>query len=634
MIIFFRKWLNSWPVLALLGLILVAFAITGVGDPFGGGGAPSGAVAKVGSKTVTEADLLAAFDRAIRNAREKNPTLTQAQAAREGGVSVIAETLIGQTAVEQFGVRHAIVASDRAVGGVIGGIAAFQVGGKFDEATYRNILSQQRLTDRQLRDSIGGDIVRRQLVTPVTAALGVPDGVAAAYARLLVDTHVGGVALVPLAATAAPTEAEITKYYNDNKANFTLPERRAFRYAMIDRAAIAAKIVIPDAEIAAAYTANPGKYGAAPTRKLQQVVVPDEAKAKAIAAASASEGFEKAAGRIAGFAVSDLALGMQNQADFAKATSKAVADAAFAAPVGTITAPIKTAFGWHIVRVDQLGTAGKTLAQARPAIELDIREQKLNAAISDLVAKIEDGVEGGKSFADLAKEHGLTIQQQAPVTKEGYAAGVTTPPSVDLGLLAAKTFRHEPGDGAAVEDLGGGKLAVIETMQVLPQAPQPLAEIRPIITAAAAREKALQAARGKADAVVAAVKKGMDFNAAVAAQGLAAPQPLQGRRLDVVRQPQVPPMIQAFLSTPAGTVQVVPGGQGWVLIHTAKIVPGDVKAVPGLIDATRRDIASVLPEEFATGFAAAASRDVGTSRNEAVITAVARRLAGQDAGAQ
>ena len=61
MLSFFRKWLTSWPVLALLGLVLVAFVVTGVGDPFGGGGRDT-SVARVGNAKITETRLLAQFD--------------------------------------------------------------------------------------------------------------------------------------------------------------------------------------------------------------------------------------------------------------------------------------------------------------------------------------------------------------------------------------------------------------------------------------------------------------------------------------------------------------------------------------------------------------------------------------------
>ncbi len=630
MITFIRRWLTSWPVLALLALVVVAFAVTGIGDPFGGSSAPQGSVAQIGSRTITEPDLLKAFDRVMKNARQENPAVSQVQLAKDGAVAAVANQLIGQTALEEMARKMGLVASDRAVGGVIGGITAFQQGGKFDDATYRRLLQENRLSEKELHDTVRGDIVRKQLLSPVMAALGVPAGMAEPYARLLVDVHHGAAALVPLAQAAPATDAETLAYYNANKARFTLPERRAFRYAAIDRARIAAGATVTDAEIAAAYAKEPAKYGAAATRKLQQVVVPDEAKARAIAAAAATEGFAAAAQRLAGFGSADITLGEQNQADFGKATSPAVAAAAFALPLGGISAPLKSAFGWHVVRVDAMGSAGKTLAEARPAIAAELQQRAVDTAIADLVGKIEDGVDAGKSFADLAKDNGLTIVNQTAVTKEGAAPGMTAAPVPELVTLAARAFRHEPGDGAAVEDLGKQQLVVIETMQVLPSAPQPLAEIRAAVAEGATRDKALKAARARADAVVAQTRKTGDFAAAVAAAGLAAPQPLQGRRLDVAGQQQVPPVIAAFLSTPVKTVQVLPGAQGWVLIHVDRIDRGDVNAVPQLLDASRRELASQLPGEFSQAFADAAAKAVGTKRNDATIAAVTRRLSGLD----
>jgi peptidyl-prolyl cis-trans isomerase D len=630
MITFIRRWLTSWPVLLLLGLVLVAFAITGIGDPFAGGG-PVGSIAKVGNKVVSENDLLKAFDRLVRNARQSNPGVSQTDFAKQGAVTVAADQLIGQTAVETLATSAGIAASERAIGAVIAGIPAFQTGGKFDEATYRRVIADQKLTEAELHQGIAGDLVRKQLLTPVTAALGVPADMARPYAQMLVDIHRGGVALVPVTASVPPTEAEIAKFYADNKARFTVPERRAYRYATIDSAGIIASAAVSEAQIAAAFAKDPAKYGAAATRRLEQVVVPDEAKARVLVAAAATEGFGKAAQRIAGFAAADIDLGEQTREAFGKATSPAVADAAFAASVGSVTAPISTAYGWHVVRVAALGAAGKSLAQARATVEADLKKTAGTAALGDLVAAIEDGVEAGKSFADIAKEQRLAILAQTPVTKEGSAPGAP-PLSGDAAAIAAKAFRHEPGDGAAVEDLGGGKLIVIETMAVTPAAPQPLAEIRAVVVAGAAQAKAMAAARGKADAVAAAVRKGQAFDAALAAQGLPPSQPLAGRRIDIAQQQQVPPMLQAFLETPKGSVQVLAGGLGWVLIHTSAIEPGQIEAVPGLLEAGRRDIAAQVPEEFAAAFALAAERALGTTRNSKAITAIARRLSGLDTG--
>ena len=626
MISFFRRYLTSWPALLLFAIIVVAFAVTGINDPFGGS-APAGSVARVGTRTVTEPELLQAIDRTVREVRQRDPAMTQAEAARQGVVELMATQLIGQTAMEEMGGGAGLGVSDEALDRVIAAIPAFQSGGKFDQATYLRVIQQQGLTDKRLRQSLRGDLTREQLIKPITGALLVPDGVAEIYARLLVDSHEGAVALVPAPPVGKATEAEAQAWYKANSQRFTIPERRGFRHAAINRAAIAAGVTVPDKAIADAFAKDPAKYGASPTRVLEQVVVPDEAKAKALAVAAAKDGFAAAAKAIAGFEASDIALGSQSEAEFARATSPAVARAAFALPAGGISAPVRSPFGWHVVRAVSIGSAGKTLAQVRPAIEAELKQRAIDDAVADVVARIEDGVEAGKSFADLAAELKLTIATQSPVTDKGLAPG-QAPLTGELATLAARAFRSEPADGPVVEDLGAGRLVVLETTTVLPAAPPPFKEVQPLAEAGAAQDKAMKAARSKADAVLAAVKKGTVFAKAVADAGLASPRPLKGRRIDILGQQQVPDVARAFLDAAAGSTQVLAGPGGWVLVHVDRIVPGDPASQPGLVEASRREVGSNLPAEMAEGLAKASMAAVGVTRNETTIRAIRQRLSG------
>jgi peptidyl-prolyl cis-trans isomerase D len=456
--------------------------------------------------------------------------------------------------------------------------------------------------------------------------------VAELYARLLVDRHEGAVATIPAPPAGTPTAAEAQAWYKANSARFTIPERRGFRYAFIDAAKIAATVTVPEKAISDAFAKDPAKYGAAATRVLEQVVVPDEAKAKAIVAAAASDGFAAAAQKLAGFGASDIALGNQTEAGFARATSPEVAKAAFALPVGKISAPIKSQLGWHVVRVAALGSAGKTLAQARPAVEAELKQRAVDDAVADVVARIEDGVEAGKSFADIAKEASLSIQSQAPVTDKGLTFGGLAqgqpPLSGEIATVAARAFKREPADGPVVEDLGGGRLVVIETATVLPAAPPPIAEVMPLAMAGAAQDKAMKAAKGKADAVLAATKKGVNFAKALADAGLAAPRPLNGRRIDIINQPDVPEAARAFLNGAAGSTQLLAGQGGWILVHVDRIVPGDPKTQAGLIEASRREVGSALPGEMAEGLAKASMAAVGVDRNDATLKTLRTRLSG------
>ncbi len=634
MLQFFRKGLSSPIALGVLGLVVIAFIITGVGDPFSGGATRVGTIAEVGSRSIIEADLQRSLDNVLVSARQQKPDVTMADLAKDGAVGIISEQLIGKIALEEYAAKLGLVASEPAIGAVIAGIPAFQVAGKFDQATYNRVIGEQRLSDAQLRADIGGDIVRKQLLTPLTASLGVSPGQAAPFAQQIVDVHRGAVAIVPPVQVTPASDAETTTFYNSNRQRFAVPERRAFRFAILERSAIAESVKVTDAAIAQAFAKDPAAYGAASTRRLLQVVVAEEAKAREIAAAAAIDGFAKAAQRLAGFGSADIAIGEKSQSEFARETSPAVAKAAFELSLGGISAPIKSDFGWHVLSLEALGAPARTLAQATPMIREALTRRAVDDALSATVARIEDAVEAGKSFADIATAERLSIFSQPPVTREG--ASIDQAPLQGLpATLAVRAFTQAPEDGVVVQQLDSEKLALIETTSIVAATTRPLAEIKPLVTALATQNKAVQAARAKADAVVAAVKKGTPFAKAVADAGLAPPQPLAGRRLDAMQQgQQVPPIVQAFLGTPANTTRVLGGAEGWALIHVDSIEPGDLAAAPGIVDAMRREIAGQLTNEFAEAFAAAAQREIKTKRNTAAIDALRRRLGGQSAASQ
>ena len=625
MLAFIRKWLTSWPVLALLGLVLVAFVITGVGDPFGKGGA-GGDLATVGRTGVSEKSVLNRLERVVAQARAENPGLTQAQAAREGGVEQITDQLAGVTAMDEFAHAHGIVASDRAVDGAVASIDAFRVGGKFDQTTYQRLLSQQRLSERELKDGLRSDLVRKQLLVSVSSNAQVPRDIALPYTRLLLDLHVGAGANVPPPVVTPPTPAQVAAYYAANKAKFVASERRGFRYAPIDREAIAAKVAVTDAEVQADYDKNRESYGAVEQRRLSQLVLPDEAKAKAFAAAvSGGESFAAAAAKANGASATDIALGELSRDKFALAASKPFADQVFAATTGSVVGPVKTDFGWNVVKVEAIiKPQGKSFAELRGIITAKLRDTKVEAAMSDLVGKLEDGLSGGKSFADVVKENGLTPVSVAPVGKDG--SGATLPPAA-LPVVA-KAFDADPADGPTVVDLGRGQFAVLELGQTVSPATPPLAQILPQVTAALTLDLRAKAAQRIADEIVAQVAKGTSFVAAATAHGIT-PQPIKGRRIDAIQQQKIPPAISVFLTMPAGTTRALPATDGTVLLlHVDSVTPGNVASAPPLLEATRQQLAQGAPDELAAAFGRSVEREIGVKFNPGAIAATRRRLLG------
>jgi peptidyl-prolyl cis-trans isomerase D len=372
------------------------------------------------------------------------------------------------------------------------------------------------------------------------------------------------------------------------------------------------------------------------------VVVADQAKAQAITTATrAGKSFVSVAASLGGFSAADINLGALSQAKFADATNAAIAAAAFKAPLRGVTDPIKSDFGWHVVSVDGVNAPRiQGVSAARDTIATQLRDAKTEDALADMVAKIEDGFASGQSFADIAKQFKLTLVTVPAITRDGNANGFTMAPAAVP--LIAKAFEADLGDSASVQELVVAaqgstaktvQYAVLELGDITRSSPAPLATISALVTSAWAVDARLAKLRDLSRLVLADTKKGVTLSASLASHRLPAAQPLAGRQIDVARQGNVPPPVQLFLTSPKGVAQMLESPGGIFIVQVASITAGDTTPFPQIVDASRRQLASLVGEEISGAFARAAEREVGVKRNDAMLAATTKRILGEDAAA-
>ncbi|MDB5662772.1 MAG: hypothetical protein JWN59_1110 [Sphingomonas bacterium] len=647
MLSFFRRALSSWAILGLLGLVMVAFIVTGVGptDGFGGGalGGSGDTVARIGGEKLHASEITRRAESELRAVRQQSPEnqgLDMATFVAGGGLETTLAQTIGARAMELWARRHGMTASDKLIDGEIASIGAFAgPTGKFDRAVFEGILARERLSERDLRGDLGGDLIRRQLLVPITGATKAPASLITPYASLLLEARQGMIGVVPTQAMAGgtpPTEAEINAFYTKNIARYTIPERRVIRYALFGREQLAAATKPTEAEIAAFYKSNAATYGAKQTRALSQVILQDQKAAQALAAnVRGGTGFAAAAAK-QGFGAADIAIGEQTSDAFARLASPQVAAAAFAAPQGGVTDPVRSPLGWHVVHVDAIKSVpGRTLDQVRGELAASLEKQKTDEAIANMVSSIEDAVAGGSSFDDVVKSEKLTVITTPPVMADGRSPDQPSwaaPP--ELRVLLKRAFEAAADEDPTVETIGGGQLhALLGVGRVIPAAPAPLAQARPQVAADVAADRAFQRARAVANAITAKAKAGVPLAKAFAEAGvkLPAPERAGGRQIDIARggTPPPPPLALMFGMTQGDTkIIAAPGQQGWFVVHLDRIERGDARQTPGLIEATRGQFVEVLGREYAEQFSIAAQKDLNVSRDTAAIARLKAQLSG------
>ncbi|WP_263282682.1 peptidylprolyl isomerase [Sphingomonas nostoxanthinifaciens] len=624
--------------MAILGLILIAFLATGIGTPGGsltGGPAPN-AVATVGGTQVTVQQVGDRVQGAWREASQQQPGLTvPAFLDAIGGIGPIVEQYIGATVLGVWAQKHGITANERLIGAEIAAIPAFQgPTGQFDQKAMNAMLGQRRMSFATLHDGIRDDLIRRQLVVPITTGVQTPTGLLNPYAMLLIDRREGAVGAVEAstAGIAAPTDAEVANWYKSYVARYSLPERRVVRYALLGPEQMTAAAPT-DAEIAAAYKADAAKYAASETRTLSQVVLPGEAQAKAFAAkVSGGTPFAKAAAD-AGFAAADISLGDLAKDALAKSASPAVADAAFALPANGTTAPIKTALGFTIAHVDAIKrTAAKTLDQAKPEIVAALAKKKGEDALGTRMQAIQDQLTDGANFNDIVAKQKLSVITTPPVLANGTVP--TDPafkPDATLTALMKPAAQATAEDAPTLETIDPTHFALLSVASVVPAAPLPLAEVKARVAQDIVTKRAVDRAYAQAQAILAKVQGGQPLAAAMAAAGLHAPQTIATTQVELSRAgPNVPAPVRTLFRLTAGKSDLAPGPAGsWYVVHLDRIVPGDPAMLAPIVSATRGELGRNLSEEYAQQFAAAARQQVKVTRNPAAIGQLDAQLRGR-----
>ncbi|HYE29268.1 MAG TPA: peptidyl-prolyl cis-trans isomerase [Allosphingosinicella sp.] len=639
----FRRGFMAKLMLGVLFLTLVAMVITGFGTGGGGlgdlGGLRSGTVAKVAGEKLTTDRLREETQRQFERLRREQPELDMATFLRRGALEEVLAQLIDTTAIAVFGREQGLGVSRQSIDREIAGVRAFQdVTGRFDDATFRRVLAQERISEQQLRDDLASQILQRQLMLPVVGSAHVPNAMALQYASLLLETRTGMVGAVPSAAMgpgSEPSEAELAAFYRTNQARYTIPERRVIRYAVFGPEQVAAQSQATEAEIQAAYRQNPD-YAARETRALSQVVLRDEAKARALAQKVAAGTSFAAAAAQEGFAASDTALGINSREAFAAKSSPAVAAAAFGAAKGATVGPIRSPFGWHVVRVDDiLVSAAKPLAAVRAELAAQIQRRKATDAVSDLATRIENALGDGSSFDEIVTAQKLAVTETAPVTATGAAPdtpGWQAPP--ELQPLLEGAFAIEPGEEPAVETIEENqRYALVAVVRAIPAAAPPLARIRDRVKADLLLRRASERARAVASAIVARINAGTPPAQAFAQAEVKLPavQTLTATRRDIARQQaQVPPPMAMMFSLPRGKARLLaaPDGRGWFVVYLDRIIPGDARKEPGLILAVRSQFSQIVGDEYARQFTAAVRAGMKIERNDAALRRLKDELLG------
>lgn len=214
-------------------------------------------------------------------------------------------------------------------------------------------------------------------------------------------------------------DSELENFYNENPNLFeTGPLRRA-RFVLFDAAKFRDRVTPTEAQIEAHYNENLDAYKQQEQARARHILIKTDERSDEEALSLAQKVREEIVG---GKSIEDAAseysedLGSKTRGGDTGFFGRGrmvppFEQAAFSLPIGEISQPVKTQFGYHIIRVDERREERtRPLAEVRDRIENELKNDGSRDYVNDLAAQFAEKVGNGEDFEAAAQADGYDVE--------------------------------------------------------------------------------------------------------------------------------------------------------------------------------------------------------------------------------
>ena len=393
-----RNKMTGWIAYGIIFLISIPFALWGVNSYLGGGELPPAAT--VNGEDISVRD----FDRAYTNYRQRLAQLFGGSIPESIGSESILRTqvldqLVEETALRQYIVNQNYRIGDQALSIKIRNMTEFQRDGQFDSEIYEAQLRSVGLSplgfEHQLRQSGSMD----QFQTGIRATAFTTPLMNKEFSNLQNQTRkLRSLRYRVDAQSLQVSDSEIEQYFLSNPERYNTPEQIRIDYIELSLDSIKQNIEVNDSDVQARYQEGLQSYTSPEFRDVSHILITvsddsssDEALQKITEIRSrigAGEDFSKLAGELSEDPVSAAdggSLGEVGRGDMVPTFESAM----FALSLDELSEPVKTAFGWHIIKVNSIvGGEVEPFESVKSALADEIKSELAEVQIYELVERL------------------------------------------------------------------------------------------------------------------------------------------------------------------------------------------------------------------------------------------------------
>jgi peptidyl-prolyl cis-trans isomerase D len=404
----------KWTLFAVIIVFILGFVFFS-GSNTGSSSRDAGAiVARIGGETITAAEFDSIYRQRVQALQSQyKGSLTPELIRAMDLPHQVLEGMVDKSLRLEAARRLHLSVSDDEVRQMIESVPAFQDNGKFaGRERYERILRANGMTPDRFEDDVREQLLMDKYSSLLRASVLVSD--ADIQREFASRNDKASIEYVKIASSrldsgTEPSDADLKAYYDKHREKYRAPEQRKIKYLLVDSARVRAKTVIPENELRTDYERRKDSFAAPDQVVAAHILIrvnpsggppaDEEAKAKAEKlgarakapgadfAKLANENTEDPSGKGKGGELPPFGRG-QMVPEFEQA--------AFEMIPGEIRGPVKTQFGYHIIKLirkepahvrpfeEVRGQIASELSEKRAEAETDRRARELAESLKKM----------------------------------------------------------------------------------------------------------------------------------------------------------------------------------------------------------------------------------------------------------
>ncbi len=505
---------QGWIAKTIIGIIVMLLALTGFEAIFNAASNNQNA-AEVNGEEISRYDLDQAMNMQRRQLAQQlgqdfDASLLDDRLLRDSALG----SLIDRMLLLQSAKNANFAFSSEALDQLILQTPEFQVDGAFSAARFDQVIQQMGYSRLQFRQLLEQEMLIGQLRAGISGTGFVTDQQVDNFARLEMQTRDFATLTLPAQQEAIEVgDEQIKEYYEANADRFRTPEQVIVEYVELKKESFFDQVEVSDEELQELYQKQIANL--AEQRRAAHILIEtggelsdDEAKAKIDEIATRVKNGDdfaavaKEASQDPGSANEGGDLGFAGPGVY----DPAFEDALYALNEGEVSAPVKSEFGWHIIKL--LGVQSPEVPafeSLKPQLVRELKAQQVEQRFVETSKQLEDSAFEASDLAQPAQELGLMVQTTEAFGRDG-GEGITANRQVIQAAFSDEVLVD--GANSSVIELDPDTSIALRVKEHLKPAAIPLADMREDIVQQLQRSLAAEAARAKGEQLLADLRKG------------------------------------------------------------------------------------------------------------------------------